>query len=311
MDEDITIKLKEILNSSKWTQEQLAYNLDVSFSTLNAWINGKAKPRPKALKAIDSVYLNMVGRLSVDPGVLTATKNQALSKKISVKDILSSENLLEKITLYLTYHTNTIEGSTMTLADVKEVLDDEDKVLTNKTAKEQMEARNHRTALFYLLDELNSKGKGFNWTEELILNTHLRLMNSLISSAGNYRSHGVRIMGSSASLAEHSKVPYLMNELVFDLNDHSDDYIGNIARLHARFERIHPFSDGNGRTGRLIMFIQALQYGIVPPVITKERKQAYYRYLEVADLDNNYSLITLFVAESILAADRLIETGRM
>lgn len=302
MTNDIIKKLQEILSGSKWTQEQLAHSLGVTFSTLNGWINGKATPRTKAIKVIDDVYLNIVGRVEVDQVLLSKVKQEALSNKITVKEIIENEPLLEKITLLLTYHTNTIEGSTMTLSDVKEVLEDDNKVLANKTAKEQTEARNHRTALFYLLDELSAGGENFKWTKEIICSTHLRLMNTLISDAGRYRSHGVRIQGSHVVLINHVKVPESMDELIADLNKPTNDIIASIAQLHARFEQIHPFSDGNGRTGRLVMFIQALQHSLAPPIILKERKHAYYRYLETAQADGKFDLLVLFVAESILAA---------
>ncbi len=302
MNKSVQDKLQDILTNAQWTQEQLAHYLGVTFSTLNGWVNGKASPRAKALHKIDETYLSIVGHTSFDQAMLEKAKQQALSQKTNLKEIITSEQLLEKVTLYLTYHTNTIEGSTMTLSDVKEVLEDDNKVLTNKTAKEQTEARNHRTALFYLLDELAAEGKDFMWTKELILSTHLRLMNTLISNAGNFRNHDVRIQGSPIKLIGHSKVDAYIEELIGDLNKPFSDIIDNIASLHARFERIHPFSDGNGRTGRLIMFIQALQSGLVPPLILKERKHAYYKYLEIADLDGKTELLSLFIAESMIAA---------
>jgi len=306
METSVSVKLKKVLDDAQWTQEQLARQLDVPFKTINQWVNEKAEPRSKNLEAINELYLDIVGRTGIDTAFLTAKKEQALSMKMTVKEILSNEQLLDKITLYLTYHTNTIEGSTMALSDVKEVLEDDNKVLTNKTAKEQIEARNHRTALFYLMDELNSQDKDFKWSKDIVLNAHLRLMNTLISNAGHYRNHEVQIGGSNAKLAPFSKIDSYMDELIADLNKPTGDFVGDIAQLHARFERIHPFSDGNGRIGRLIMFIQALQFRLMPPLILKERKRAYYRYLEVADFDGKYDLITLFIAESILTTSDLI-----
>ena len=307
MNKEVIQKLHEILRYSKWSQEQLAYNLGVSFSTLNAWINGKANPRSKALRAIDATYLDVVGRVVVDSTLLKEAKRNVSSRRISAKQIVENEQLLDKITLFLTYHTNTIEGSTMTLADVREVLSNDNRVLANKTAREQTEARNHRSALFFLLDELNSLGERFTWTEDIILNIHLRLMNTIISDAGSYRRGGVRIMGSPIALANFVKIPDLMNEFVASLNQPADDTISKIARLHAEFERIHPFSDGNGRTGRLIMFIQALQCNLLPPLILKERKHAYYKYLEIAQSGEKYDPLILFVAESMLATGDLID----
>ncbi|MCL2282175.1 MAG: Fic family protein [Fibromonadales bacterium] len=300
MEKDSILKLKEILANAQWSQERLAHNLEVSFSTLNSWINGRAKPRLKAVKKIDEAYLDIVGRTGIDEEFLNMVKKQALAQKITVMEIIKNTALLDKLTLFLTYHTNTIEGSTLTLSEVKEVLDDDNKVLSNKTAREQIETRNHRAAMFYLLDELASQGKKFKWTEQIIFNIHLRLMNTIISNAGSYRNHGVRILGSSVVLANHASVNRLMDELIADLNTSPKDIIEHIAKLHSRFEHIHPFSDGNGRTGRLIMFAQALQNNIMPPLIVKERKRAYYKYLEISP--NNCDLLSLFVAESIVAA---------
>ena len=305
---NVITKLQEILTSSGWTQEQLAYNLEVSFSTLNAWINNKAAPRAKAISTIDDAYLTIVGRTEIDTALLASIKKRALDKHITIKKIITNTELLDKVTLYLTYHTNTIEGSTMTLSDVKEVLEDDNKVLANKTAKEQTEARNHRAALYYLIDELNAQGRNFRWTKDIILQTHLRLMNTLISSVGAYRDHDVRIQGSPAALVSHVKIPEFMDELITDLNKPTNDVIMDIAKTHSQFESIHPFSDGNGRTGRLIMFIQALQNGLVPPLVIKERKRAYYRYLEVAQMDSNYSLLVMFIAESMLFANNLMKS---
>jgi Fic family protein/DNA-binding XRE family transcriptional regulator len=307
MNKSIVVKLKEILADAKWTQEQLARKLDIPQKTLNFWLNEKSTPRAKNAEAIDNLYLDIVGRSEVDAGLLNATEKEASSKKITVKEIITNKELLDKITLYLTYHTNTIEGSTMTLSDVKKVLEDDDKVLANKTAKEQTEARNHRTALFYLLDELNAQGKNFKWSKDLILQTHLRLMNTVISNAGMYRNHGVRIMGSHATLANYMSVPERIENLVKVMNKPADNAIERLAWSHATFEQIHPFSDGNGRTGRLIMFAQALQNGIVPPLVVKERKRAYYKYLEIAHLEDKYDLLRLFIVESILFANNLIE----
>ncbi|MDR3298115.1 MAG: Fic family protein [Candidatus Nomurabacteria bacterium] len=303
----ISAKLQKILNDAKWTQEQLAMALGVPQKTLNFWINERSKPRDKSVRAIDDLYLDIVGRTSVNDALLPDAEKEALAKKISVKEIITNDELLDKVTLYLTYHTNTIEGSTMTLADVKEVLDDDNRVLAHKTAKEQIGARNHRTALYYLLDELNVHGKDFKWSKDLILQTHLRLMNTLISDAGTFRNHGVRIMGSHTTLANYLKVPERIEELIEVINKPAENPIERIAWTHATFEQIHPFGDGNGRTGRLIMFIQALQNGIVPPLVVKERKQAYYKYLEISHLEDKYELLRLFVAESIISTDKLIE----
>lgn len=298
-------QLKSIIKASGWSQEQLAYNLGVSFPTLNSWINEKSQPRKKALLNIEKLYLDTIGVDSVSAEDLNVAKLLALNLKSNPKTLADNKNVLDTLTLYLTYHTNTIEGSTMTLSDVEDVIFDH-KVLSNRTAIEQAEARNHQAALNWLLDQIIN-GKGFDINEELILGIHLRLMNGIISDAGQYRTHSVRIMGSHVALANYSKIPELVFDLVNDIKAETGDIITSMANTHAKFEQIHPFSDGNGRTGRLIMLAQALKAGLVPPLVVKERKHAYYKYLEIAQTTNDYMPLELFISESMVFAGNLLK----
>ena len=128
--------LKSIIKASGWSQEQLASQLGVTFVTLNSWINSRSKPRAKALVRIEKLYFDTVGAETVDANILAKLKAQALQNKITPQQLVSNKELLDKLTLYLTYHTNTIEGSTMTLSDVGDVILDH-KVLSNRTAIEQ------------------------------------------------------------------------------------------------------------------------------------------------------------------------------
>ena len=299
-------QLKSIMLASGWSQEQLAQTLKVSFATLNSWINARSTPRAKAIIAIEKLYLDTVGVESVNAEALQSIKKESLSLKITPERIADNKDLLDRLTLYLTYHTNTIEGSTMTLSDVEEVLF-EHKVLSNRTAVEQAEARNHQAALHWLLDELVNRRDDFTISVDFILGIHLRLMNGIISGAGQFRTHSVRIMGSRVTLASWPKIPDLLEELVADIKNDNSDVIEKIANIHARFERIHPFSDGNGRTGRLIMLAQALSAGLVPPLITKERKSAYYKYLELAQTKEDYKPLEYFIAESMKFSDDLLK----
>lgn len=292
--------LQQSLVASGWSQEELAQQLGVSFVTLNSWINGKSTPRREAnKKAIENVTAKILGADAVDSGALKQLKTDALKHKLTAKKLVANQELLDRITLNLTYHTNTIEGSTMTISDVEAVLFD-NKILSNRTQVEQREAINHQVAMNFLLDELTGIPK-LRWTSELILNTHLRLMNGIISNAGLWRNHGVRIAGSHVPLANFIKIPELIVKLCNVLNEETSDPIALLAHTHAEFEQIHPFTDGNGRTGRLIMFALALQYGLVPPIITKERRSAYYKYLEIAQTEERFDLLEQMLASEIIA----------
>jgi Fic family protein len=299
-----TEQLKQILKLSSWSQEQLASKLGVSFPALNAWVNGRSVPRAKAQERISFLYTQIVGAPEVSEADVREKSTSALANSLSARQIVTNKHLLDTLTLHLTYHTNTIEGSTMTLADVNDVLFD-DKVLTNRTAIEQLEAKNHQSALFWLLDKLASKEK-LKIDEDLVLNLHLRLMNGIVGDPGQYRKHSVRIMGANVPLANWQKIPNLIDELVKGHDGGPSSVVSKIAHFHAKFEQIHPFSDGNGRTGRLLMLAQALQAKIAPPIVVKERKHAYYKYLELAQVKENYLPLELFVAESIEFSGELL-----
>lgn len=301
-----TKQLQQILAASGWSQEELARQIGVSFVTLNSWVNGRSHPARDANKqAIERIAAEILGADLVDVEELRSLKVAALRYKLTAKKLAANRELLDKITLNLTYHTNTIEGSTMTIGDVKEVLFD-NKILSNRTQVEQREAINHQVAMNFLLDEL-TRDTTLNWTPDLIRGVHLRLMNGIISNAGLWRNHGVRIAGANVPLANFIKIPELIEKLCHQLNEESTDPIGLLSRTHARFEQIHPFSDGNGRTGRLIMFALALQYGLMPPIITKERRSAYYKYLAVAQTEERFDLLEQMLASEIIASGEMVE----
>jgi fido (protein-threonine AMPylation protein)/transcriptional regulator with XRE-family HTH domain len=296
--------LGQLLTASGLSQDKLASRLGVSFPTLNSWVNGKSTPRPAAAKAILALSAEILGADSIDPRRLAELKNTATRQKYSVKKLLANREVLDQLTVGFTYHTNATEGSTMTEADVAAVLVD-NRLLRNRSQIEQREAINHQTALHFLLDELNF-GQPFQFTPDLIQSVHLRLLNGIISDAGHWREHPVRINGARVALANFIKIPELMTNWCNSVNGETRDPIGLLASSHAEFERIHPFSDGNGRTGRLLLFALALKLGLVPPILSRDRKTAYYKYLELAQTRDITDPLEGYIAECIIAtADEL------
>jgi Fic family protein len=292
-------KLKQILAASGWSQEKLAGELGVSFATVNSWINGKSTPtRAEYIAAIERVTDEVIGSDAVDADELKAAKAAAMKTRLTAKKLVANRELLDKITVNLTYHSNSIEGSTMTAADVVDVVFS-GKILKNRTAIEQREAVNHQSALNFLLDELNDPTRLFEWTPDLIKAIHLRLMIGIISDAGYFREHGARIVGARVPLVNFIKIPAAVDNLCRRLNSESTDLIGKMAGTHAEFEHIHPFSDGNGRTGRLILLGLALNAGVFPPIIRREKRSAYYKYLETAQMDENYDPLEMMIATAI------------
>lgn len=298
-------KIKRILVATGWTQEELARQLDVSFVSLNSWVNEKSEPREQAREKIDLVAADVLGRDAVSADELKHAKAKAVACKCSASKIINNRGVLEKITTSLTYHSNATEGSTMSESDVRAVVY-ENQTLRNRTAVEQREAINHQTALYFLLDELREKGAEFVVTPDLIRATHLRMMNGIIGDAGHWRDHGVRIRGGRVALANFIKIPALVDDWCNMVSSETTDPVGMLARSHAEFERIHPFSDGNGRTGRLLLFILALKQGLMPPILKRERRAAYYKYLELAQMREETDPLEFLLAEAMMETDALV-----
>lgn len=300
-------KLELILKLSELTQQELAGRLGVTFAALNRWINGKAVPRPKAQEKIDELYKEYSGEKQVPETVIEAKKGIIFKKQKDhtnvIKEILDNPDIRDQFYLSLTYNSNRIEGSTLSENETAAIMF-QNAALPDKALVEQLEVKNHQAALSYLFQYL-VENKPLN--EELILKLHGILMNAIKPDAGSYRYHSVRIMGADAPTANYLKVPKLMKELVKDINKKPNDIFSQIADIHSRFEKIHPFSDGNGRIGRLIMHAMALSQNLVPVVILQEKRRFYTNYLNKAQVQNAPSLLEDFICDAILEGYRILE----
>lgn len=302
-------KLQLILKLSGLTQAELAVRLGVTFAALNRWINGKAVPRPKALARIDELYREYSGKKEIPETALAAKKEIVFKKKKEhknvLKEIIASPDIRDQFYLSLTYHSNRIEGSSLSENDTAAILF-ENAALPNKSLVEQLEAKNHQAALEYLFGCLIS-GKARRLDEKLILKLHGILMNAIHPDAGAYRNHGVRILGTSVPTANYLKIPVLMQELVRDINRPAKDTIAKVSSVHARFEQIHPFSDGNGRIGRLLAHAMLLKADLPPAVIRQERRRLYNAYLNRAQLKGDASLLQDFICDAVLEGYGILE----
>lgn len=297
-------QLLKIQKVSGKSQEELARELSVSFPTLNSWINGKSQPRKKALEKINSLYLEYFGDLSIGPAIFEGKimKLKVLKQKFpnTLSLITSRKDIYDNFLLSLTYNTNSIEGSTLTEPEVKSVIFD-DLTISGKSVREHQEAKNHQTALRFIIDWIKNEDEVIS--QELIKHIHHILMNGILDDAGKYRTHSARIVGSRAVTSNHLSIEKHMNDLVKILNLSNKDILNQVkhlAQTHARFEQIHPFADGNGRVGRLLMIILAFKYQLAPTLIKKEKKQAYYSYLEEAQTKNNYVPLTAMIFDGLL-----------
>ncbi|MBI4836791.1 MAG: Fic family protein [Candidatus Portnoybacteria bacterium] len=304
-------KLEIIQKRLGLTQTNLAQRFGVSFVAFNNWWAGKAVPRPKMQAAIEELFLEVTGQKIISAGQLNA-KKQDLRQKSSVHkkvaaEILNNPDIRDQFILKLTYHSNSIEGSTLTEPDTAAILFD-NVALPDKSLTEQLEAKNHQAALNYLFDYINKGG----WIDEsLVLKLHSILMNGVCQDAGLYRRQAVRITGVDLPTANYLWVPELMPEVVAKAAKQTDDIIAVCASAHSRFEQIHPFSDGNGRVGRLLMGAMLLKANFAPAIIRQEKKQLYYTYLYKAQTKDDQSQLEDFLCDAVADGFKILERADM
>lgn len=300
-------KLKLIKKVSGLTQEKLAKKLSVSFATLNSWIRGRSMPRKKAQEKIDELYREYTGQKIIPADILQAKKQiiQKKGKKYKnvIKRILNNPDIYDELMLALTYNSNRIEGNTLSEPETAAILF-QNAALPNKSLTEHLEVKNLQAALQYLFKYIDGSQK---IDESLILKLHSILMNGIRQDAGAYRKHGVRIVGANVPTANYLKIPKLMHWLVEDIGKTRKDIVAHAAEIHARFEQIHPFSDGNGRIGRLIMHAMLLRKNLAPAIIKQEKRRFYYLYLQKAQQKNELSQLEDFVCDAVIDGFDLVE----
>ena len=206
-------------------------------------------------------------------------------------------NLYYKTQIDFAYNTNHIEGSTITpdetesIYETGTILTSEDKVIV---IKDITETKNHFTLFKYMLDTINEP-----LSEDMIKKYHFILKNGTVDDSdrewfnvGEYKKLKNFVGNIETSLP--SDVPLDMKNLISWYNDIKNKTILDIIEFHVRFEKIHPFQDGNGRVGRMIMFRECLYNNIVPFYIEDRNKSFYIRGLKEYQNNNekNYLIDT-------------------
>jgi Fic family protein len=207
-------------------------------------------------------------------------------------------SLRDKLALEWTYNSNAIEGNTLSLRETKVVL--EGITVGGKSLREHFEAINHRDAIV-LVEELIAKSLDID--EWNIRNLHqLVLRNINAEEAGRYRKQNVTISGASTIPPDFVRLPEVMDELMLWYKTDAQVLhpVERAAQLHTRFVEIHPFVDGNGRTGRLLLNFELMREGYPPVVIRVEERLTYYEALDQACVTGRFEAITRLVAEGLL-----------
>jgi len=208
--------------------------------------------------------------------------------------------LKERFEIEMTYNSNAIEGNTLTLKETYWVIQ-QGITVKGKSLKDHLEAKNHKEALDYLY-ELIEHGSSHTISEHTIKSLHALVIQEINKNiAGQYRNVDVFITGTEHKPPSAIDVAFKMHELIewARKNYSKMDVIEFSSMFHHKFVHIHPFEDGNGRVGRLLMNIFLMQYGFPLAIIQKNDRQKYYRVLAAAD-KGNYKPLILFVAQAVL-----------
>ena len=231
--------------------------------------------------------------------------NKKIVQKNELLDILRNEKarkysggIYHKTQIDLTYNSNHMEGSCLTHDQTRYIFE------TNTVGVEKevlnvddvIETANHFRCIDMIIDHAQEP-----LTERFIKDLHRMLKNGTSDSrmewfnVGEYKKVPNEVGGMDTALPE--EVADRMKELISEYNSKKMKSLEKILDFHVRFERIHPFQDGNGRVGRLIMFKECLKYNIVPFIIEEDLKLYYYRGLKEWDNLQGYLTDTCLTAQ--------------
>ena len=231
--------------------------------------------------------------------------NKKKEKPITLLDILQSEKknkysggIYHKTQIDLTYNSNHIEGSRLTHDQTRYIFDTNTIGVENEVLNvdDVIETANHFRCIDMIID--NAKA---TLTEKFIKDLHLILKNGTSDSrkdwfsVGEYKKMPNEVGGMVTALPE--EVADRMKALLTEYNNKEEKTLEDILDFYVKFERIHPFQDGNGRVGRLIMFKECLKYNIVPFIIEDQLKMFYYRGLKEWKNEKGYLKDTCLTAQ--------------
>ena len=226
-------------------------------------------------------------------------------EQITLLDILQgqkaskySDGIYHKTQIDLTYNSNHMEGSRLTHDQTRYIFETNtigiEKEVLN--VDDVIETANHFRCIDMIIDYAKA-----TLTENFIKKLHLVLKNGTSDSrkdwfvVGDYKKMPNEVGGMETALPE--EVADRMKKLLSEYNNQEEKALEDILNFHVKFECIHPFQDGNGRVGRLIMFKECLKYNIVPFIIEDNLKMFYYRGLKEWNNEKGYLTDTCLTAQ--------------
>ena len=208
--------------------------------------------------------------------------------------------IYHKIQIELTYNSNHIEGSRLTHDQTRYIFETNTIGITDEGVRvdDIIETATH----FRCIDEIIESAKS-QLSEKFMKHLHFILKTGTSNAkkdwfaVGDYKKLPNEVGGMETTLPED--VSAEMKKLLADYNSKENVTLEDIIEFHVQFERIHPFQDGNGRVGRLIVFKECLKHGIVPFIIEDKMKMFYYRGLKEWNQEKGYLTDTCLLAQDI------------
>lgn len=209
------------------------------------------------------------------------------------KDMILNGGIYHKTQIELTYNSNHIEGNTLTHDQIRYIFETNTIAMVQGTLNvdDVVETANHFKCVDYIIDNAQKQ-----LTESTIKELHFILKNGTSDSrkewfnVGEYKKLPNEVGGAETCQPENVKTE--MKKLLTNYNAIENKTFEQILEFHKNFESIHPFQDGNGRIGRLIMFKECLANNIVPFIIDEEHELFYYRGLKEWDNEKGYLIDT-------------------
>lgn len=246
----------------------------------NAWKIPEAAKKPARKQRQGKVPKDLLSRLQLE------------------KDAGLPGGIYHKVQIELTYNSNHIEGSRLTHDQTRYIFETNTIGISDETIKvdDIVETANHFKCIDQVIDMAN-----FMLSESFVKQLHLLLKSGTSDSrkswfaVGDYKRFENEVGGKETT--KPSDVPKAMKKLLKEYNANKHKSLKEIIDFHYKFENIHPFQDGNGRVGRLIMFKECLRNGITPFIISDDIKQYYYRGLNEWKNEPGYLMDTCLTAQ--------------
>lgn len=221
--------------------------------------------------------------------------------------MILSQDYLDDILVRMAYHSSGIEGNTISLPQTVSIILEGTLPSNSKSIREFYEIENHKQSFEYIGSLLVTKQP---LTLQDVKEIHSLLTDRLQHDKGQFKSQQNAIRGAEFKTASPFETPQLMEQWVentnyrLDLAANENEYLKVLADTHIQFERIHPFSDGNGRTGRMVLMYLSMKYLKVPIVIRKEWRGRYMEFLGEQNVDG---LVDLFKESITFERERVKE----